>query len=849
MNTWQNFDDSDFPLSISFLPEATVVFGKEEEASPAAWLGLSNGLIFIQTVNEDGSVLLNNKKLVASAWLTEGDEIQVDNVKITVKVENGVFLLTPDSKLAPPILTPPDTPPTIDDQKNDTVPTSTEDESSKEDSGENNQTHTEEDDFNEEDAKVDNQARTEKNDSEEPIIGALPKKEKRSRLRYIIIPVFILLVICLAFVLVAVPVEITIKPNPDWFSISRFPLSLKFGERYMVLPGEYHIVAEKKGYHKIEESIRIKNGSESNIVYEFNKLPGILDIIFSEAIDGAEVIIDGRVVGQTPLQGVELTAGRHELSIIAKRYLPVVQTIEIQGMEIKQSVNIRLQPGWGNLQIESKPNGAGIWLNGKMTGHTPFYIEPMAGAYQVKILKDGYKPSSANVNIEPGELVKMPLFVLAKADGLVKLTSKPSGASVMLNGEFRGHTPVSLSVISGMDHSLTLSKSGFVSKSKKIRVNGRKEKNVHIQLKPEYGTVFIVCYPANAELKIDGEKKGSASQMIKLTTVPHRIEVSKAGYESFQTTLTPTVSFSKKLDIQLKNLVQKAAEKIPAEIKTADGHILRRILLNQPAQFQMGASRREPGRRSNETQYMVELTRTFYISETEVTNGQFQKFRPGHNSGSTDGFNLNETDQPVTSVTWNDAAAYCNWISEKEGLSPVYISREGNLVTTTQIKTGYRLPTEAEWAYVARYEIGKSADGKPLRYPWGNKRYPEEKNGNYADTSAEGSFPVIIKGYNDGYRVAAPVGTFPPNKAGIFDLGGNVSEWCHDYYDMHTGGKTNVLRDPTGPMKGKYHVIRGASWRHGSITELRLSYREYSEQPNIDLGFRIVRYAEKENDK
>jgi formylglycine-generating enzyme required for sulfatase activity len=70
-----------------------------------------------------------------------------------------------------------------------------------------------------------------------------------------------------------------------------------------------------------------------------------------------------------------------------------------------------------------------------------------------------------------------------------------------------------------------------------------------------------------------------------------------------------------------------------------------------------------------------------------------------------------------------------------------------------------------------------------------------------------------------------------------------VSEWCHDYYDAFVGSQNKVRRDPAGPRRGEFHVVRGSSWRHGSITELRLSYRDYTKSPRNDLGFRIARYV------
>ena len=136
--------------------------------------------------------------------------------------------------------------------------------------------------------------------------------------------------------------------------------------------------------------------------------------------------------------------------------------------------------------------------------------------------------------------------------------------------------------------------------------------------------------------------------------------------------------------------------------------------------------------------------------------------------------------------------------------------------------------------------------GKSLPSPLGTvgNRNPPAKAGNYADMSASLMLPVVINNYNDGYEVASPVGKFDANSLGIYDLGGNVSEWCHNIYDVNLSGQANVQRDPMGAVEGEYHVILGASWRHGSITELRFSYRDYSDKHRNDVGFRIARYTE-----
>ena len=87
----------------------------------------------------------------------------------------------------------------------------------------------------------------------------------------------------------------------------------------------------------------------------------------------------------------------------------------------------------------------------------------------------------------------------------------------------------------------------------------------------------------------------------------------------------------------------------------------------------------------------------------------------------------------------------------------------------------------------------------------------------------------MIEDYNDGYAVTAPPAKFKPNRLGLYDMGGNVAEWCHDYYSIYTYAPERTYKDPAGPGKGKHHVIRGSSWKNGSISTLRLAYRSYDD--------------------
>ena len=253
----------------------------------------------------------------------------------------------------------------------------------------------------------------------------------------------------------------------------------------------------------------------------------------------------------------------------------------------------------------------------------------------------------------------------------------------------------------------------------------------------------------------------------------------------------------------------------------------------------MGASRREQGRRANEVKRKVQISKAFYLGITEITNKQFRQFQREHSSGHVKGNSLNGTHQPAVKLTWQQAALFCNWLSEKDNLTQVYRVEDGNVVDFDVDANGYRLPTETEWVWAARLK-----NGVMLKYSWGLNLPPQSGAGNFADISGAPILGTVLTTYNDKYITTAPVGSFAGNNHGLFDLSGNVSEWLHDFYQIQTGLSFKTEQNPMGPTKGDYHVIRGASWAHGSRTELRLSFRDYGNDKRNDLGFRVARNAQ-----
>jgi len=314
------------------------------------------------------------------------------------------------------------------------------------------------------------------------------------------------------------------------------------------------------------------------------------------------------------------------------------------------------------------------------------------------------------------------------------------------------------------------------------------------------------------------------------------MEIKKIGYQSYRTRITPRPGFPQEIRITLTNPL--SASKSPAMvIKTKNSYELKLV---RPRGFTMGSSRREQGRRSNETLRQVNLQRPFYIGIREVTNREFRQFSAGHNSGKFKTYSLNQPELPVVGVSWEQAALFCNWLSAKEALAPVYILKGGKLAAKDPVGTGYRLPTEAEWEFCTRF----NKDKVNLKYPWGHQFPPEPQSGNFADESAKDLLSSYLVAYNDGYPVVAPPAKFKANPLGLYDLGGNTAEWCHDYYSIYPYDSQKVYKDPTGPEEGRHHIIRGSSWQQSSISVLRSSYRDYNDGKRLDLGFRVCRYLE-----
>jgi len=638
------------------------------------------------------------------------------------------------------------------------------------------------------------------------------------------------------FVLSARSVYIDVTPGTSLVSVNH-PMAVKIGGRYLVLEGDLPITVTADGYFDLDTSLTVSQEQAQNFVIDMLPLPGILTVT-TESLEGATVSIDGEVVGTTPLVDLEVAAGEHLVEITLDRYETFLNNLVIEGRQVRQGLDVELLPAWANVGFATTPAGATVSVDGNDIGETPLLAEIMEGSHEILIKLTAHKIWTDNIDVLARVDMVLPTVELEQADGLVLLQSTPSNANVTLNGTFAGQTPLEFSVTPGTTHELSFFLNGYEEARRTITTRPEEETSLHVTLDPITSSVEISAVPFDAELFVNGEPMGNANQTIELIAATQLLEIRREGYVTYETEFVSRPGLEQKLEVSLKTLEQQRLESIKPFITNAAGQTMKLVY---PDGFQMGASRREPGRQANETIRNIKLTRPYYMSLMEVSNAQFAMFDSEHSSGVIEGRTLSNNNQPVVRITWDQAARFCNWLSAQEGLEPFY-TVEGDTVTGFNPEsTGYRLPTESEWAWSARVQEDPNS---LLKFPWGPVMPPPANHGNYADISAGVFLGRIIADYNDGYLGTAPIGSFPPNANGFFDMGGNVAEWVHDYYGAtgQIGGREEV--DPLGPAEGTYHVIRGSSWAHGTLTELRLSFRDYNNEPRDDVGFRVARYLE-----
>jgi formylglycine-generating enzyme required for sulfatase activity len=665
------------------------------------------------------------------------------------------------------------------------------------------------------------------------------KRQRITPTRIAIGAAFLVLAVLGWFAFTARSVQFVFDGEPQLTDLPGTIFKLRLGDRYLIRSGTHRVTAELDGYYPLDAEIDVLQNANQRIALPFERLPGLVSIASTPA-DGASVYLNNRLLGEPPLDDVEIPEGEHELRFELDRHFPLKVPIDVKGGYQRQRVSVELEQDWAPVSIATTPPGAQISIDGAVLGATPANLELVQGLHAVELRLPGHNAFTDEFEVVAGEPYSFGTIELEQADGRVRFISTLEGVAVSLNGDYAGTTPLELRLRPGRTHTIVATKPGHESMSLDVSVAADSGRTVALELTALYGEVSVVTQPPGAAVRVDGERIATTPAVFELSALPHEIEVELDGFAVQRQSLTPRAGLSHALEFELESLDNTTGGGYPRRIATTAGQ---ELIVLPAGEFMMGSSRREAGRRSNEVLHRVRLSSAFYMATTEVTNAQFRQFRPEHDSGELQGRSLNEDDQPVVNVSWADIAQYLNWLSIADGLQPVYEEGPDGWVAPLPFRSGYRLPTEAEWVWAARY----FGEDEPLVFPWSSdpgQVVPPDRSGNYADVSASNSLPTTLITYNDDFVTSAPVASFEPNAAGLFDMGGNVTEWVYDYYSLDFQSPAGIVEDPTGPATGAYRVVRGSGWRSATLTQLRIASRDYSNAGRDDLGFRFARNLE-----
>ncbi len=334
------------------------------------------------------------------------------------------------------------------------------------------------------------------------------------------------------------------------------------------------------------------------------------------------------------------------------------------------------------------------------------------------------------------------------------------------------------------------------------------------------GRLFVETDPKNARVRVLNIRP-KFYQGMELEPGRYHIEASAPGYELKKKWIEVAEGEEKELNIRLVKI--KATDTIGPRAKEFTNSIGMKFVYIEPGTFVMGSPSSEPGRADDEEQHQVTLTHGFYLALTEVTQGQWRSIM-GNNPSY---FNHCGNDCPVETVSWNDCKQFIQRLNQRDKTDK------------------YRLPTEAEWEYACRA-------GTKTEFYTGSLKVLGDNNapaldeiawyGGNSCTEYEGAFDC--SGWSEKQYPCPRCGTQPvagkkPNAWGLYDMLGNVWEWCQDW---HEEGAADHITDPTGPSSGEYRVCRGGSWDSFALgCRAATGDSEPPDDKDYLIGFRVAK--------
>jgi len=592
-----------------------------------------------------------------------------------------------------------------------------------------------------------------------------------------------------------------------------------------VFLGSHNLRVEKAGYGSTVQEI-VVTPEKTLFKIDLEKV-SLSPITIKSNPSNGKVYINNELKGTTEV-GIFLYSGSYELRVELPDYLPIIETIQVSPTtdKTKNVFSYNLVRNKGILELSVTPSNAIVSLNSEQSNISGS-VELNPGIYDLEVKASQYDTYKEKIEIKRGETLKKSVN-LTKNTGVLALNVQPSIAVVNINKEKKSGNRFEL--IPGV-YEIEIASETFYSEIFTVTIEKGKTIERTVTLKQKTGVLQFTIKPLEAKviLKQNGVEKYSWEGINIIENIPegvYDLTAKASGYKIFTDKITIKENQSTIEDIQMV-----------MGSDTPEG-----MVLVEGGTFTMGSNNG-----SDEDPPHKVTVGSYYIGKTELTLGLFEKFIKSTNyqtDADKDGWsyiwtgsvsqkksgvnwrcdtkgdlrNNSERNHPVIHVSWYDAVSYCNWLSEKEGLQKAYIGT-GNNIKCDFNSNGYRLPTEAEWEFAA---IG------------GNQSEGYKYSGS--------SDIDVVAWYrsNSGSKTHA-VGTKQPNELGIYDMSGNVWEWCWDWYGDYGSGNQN---DPKGANSGSVRVVRGGAYLgFPGICRVtcRIDFRGSPDNSASTEGFRLVR--------
>jgi len=457
------------------------------------------------------------------------------------------------------------------------------------------------------------------------------------------------------------------------------------------------------------------------------------------------------------------------------------------------------------LRILTRPNGAMVFVDGRQMGPAPLTLSKLKGRVVVSAKLKGYAEASERIRIRRGKSQKLTLLLdKVVKDGSIRILSTPTGAKWYLDGDYMGTTPDTATNIKPGSHTIKVVKQGLDAWQQSVRVRKGQTSELVASLNKQVLThaLTINATPTDARIRIlnIGPKYSPA---IQLQPGNYHIEVSRSGYEK----VDAWVELGNADLVHNITLNRVATAQTSRPSSGGSSTVAGIEMVSIPSgSFMMGSN---DGDDDEKPVHSVHIN-SFRMGKYEVTQSQWQSVMGSNPSG------FKGDNRPVEQVSWDDIKVFIRKLNSQTGQH-------------------FRLPSEAEWEYAARA-------GSTTKYSFGNSESELCRYGNVADMAAKRvESGWTVADCDDGYaKTTAPVGSFQPNRFGLYDMHGNVWEWAQDcYHDSYNGAPTNGVAWESGSC-GK-RVLRGGSWvnrpdylRSASRFRFTADFRNYS------FGFRLV---------